>query len=162
MGLLDELLGGLAGGGLGQPVDRPPAQASAGMGNILTALLPVALAMLASRQGGGSTGVGGPGGAGGLGGLLDQFRRMGYARQADSWVSTGPNLPISPDVIGQVFGREGLSKIAAQAGVSEEQASAGLAKVLPEVVNHVTPEGREPDFDALTASVATLRRRLGA
>jgi uncharacterized protein YidB (DUF937 family) len=87
---------------------------------------------------------------------------MGYARQADSWVSTGPNLPISPDVIGQVFGREGLSKIAAQAGVSEEQASAGLAKVLPEVVNHVTPEGREPDFDALTASVATLRRRLGA
>jgi uncharacterized protein YidB (DUF937 family) len=159
MGLLDELLGGLARGGLGQGVDRSPSPAGGGTATVLMALLPVVLAMLANRQGGGSPGAG-AGGLGGLGGLLDQLRSTGYAAQADSWVGTGDNLPISPDVISQVFGRDGLSRIAAQAGVTEDEASAGLSQLLPNVVDRVTPEGRMPDFDSLVASVDDLQRRL--
>jgi uncharacterized protein YidB (DUF937 family) len=155
------------------------------MGNVLTALLPVVLGMLANRQGGPQAGfgpggggglgsilggmLGGGGGAGaamgglgGLGALLEQFQRAGYGEQANSWVSTGQNLPISPDVIGQIFGGGTLSQIAQQAGVTEEQASQGLSELLPEVVNHVTPGGTVPDLDSLTASVEALRQRLGA
>jgi uncharacterized protein YidB (DUF937 family) len=168
MGLLDELLGGLVRSGLGQPASqsagRPASQTGGAMGGVLMALLPVVLSMLASRPpGAGSAGAvpGGAGGAGGLGDLLDQFRRQGFGTQADSWVGRGANLPVSPDVISQVFGKERMAQIAAEAGVSEEEASAGLSQVLPEVVDRVTPEGRLPDLDGLTGSVDALQRRLG-
>ena len=171
MGLLDELLGGLAQGGLGQAMGQQPQQQprgggvggplGAGMGGgtsgILMALLPVVLAMLSGRQAGGGQqagmggmgdlggllgsvlGGGGGGGMGGLGGLLEQFQRMGYGEQANSWVGTGQNMAISPEVVAQIFGRDGLSQIAAQAGLSEADASAGLSELLPGVVKSPPP-----------------------
>jgi uncharacterized protein YidB (DUF937 family) len=164
MGLLDDLLGSVVRGGLGQPADRAAPQTRGAMGGVLVALLPVVLSMLASRRGvTGSAGAapGGAPGAGGLGDLLDQLRQQGFGQQADSWVGRGANLPISPDDIAQVFGRDRLAQIAAKAGVSQEEASAGLSQILPEVVDQVTPEGRVPDLDALAGSVDDLQRRLG-
>lgn len=186
MGILDDLLGSALGGAMGQMGGRPqaPAAGGGGMGNVLTALLPVVLGMLANRQGapqagfgagggglgsilggmlGGGAGAGaGMGGLGGLGALLEQFQRAGYGEQANSWVSTGQNLPIPADVMGQIFGGGALSQIAQQAGLTEEQTSQGLSELLPEVVNHVTPDGQVPDLDSLSASVEALRQRLGA
>ena len=187
MGLLDELLGGLAKGGLDQAMGRQPPRGrggsgqqpmgpqGGGMNSVLMALLPLVLSMLANRQGGGGLGrnmgntgntgntgnMGGMGGLGGLGGLLEQFQRMGYADQANSWVGTGSNLPISPEIIAQVFGRDGLSQLASQAGLTESEASVGLSQILPDVVDRLTPQGQMPDLDALVASVDALQRRLG-
>jgi uncharacterized protein YidB (DUF937 family) len=180
MGLLDELLGGLAqGAGLDQALGRQQPRGrggmgqsqvspqAGGMGGVMMALLPVILAMLANRGGGagggtgGRSGAGGMGDLGGLGGLLEQFQRMGYAEQANSWVGSGSNLPISPDIIAQVFGRDGLAQIASQAGLTESEASVGLSEILPEVVDRVTPQGQMPDLDSLVASVDALQRRLG-
>jgi uncharacterized protein YidB (DUF937 family) len=45
--------------------------------------------------------------------------------------------------------------------VSEQDASAGLSQLLPEVVDRMTPNGRVPDLDVLTASVDDLSRRFG-
>lgn len=168
MGLLEELLrGALSQGGPGQamrPAQAPATQPGAGMSGAVMALLPVVLGMLAKNQGG----HGGQGGAparsagmGGLGDILEQFTRAGFGDQARSWVSTGPNLPISPEVIAQVFGRDGLGRIASQTGLSEQQASAGLSEVFPEVVDRLTPQGQIPDLDSLSASVDDLQRRLG-
>jgi uncharacterized protein YidB (DUF937 family) len=116
--------------------------------------------ILGQVLGGGGAG-GGMGGTGGLGGLLEQFQRAGYGEQASSWVGTGQNQPIPADVIGQIFGQDGLAAIARQAGVSEADASAGLSQLLPEVVDRVTPNGEVPDLDQLTASVSDLSRRFG-
>jgi uncharacterized protein YidB (DUF937 family) len=161
MGLLDELLRGALQGGLGQAMGqqrRPAGPAGGGMAGTVIALLPIVLAMLNKRQGGrAASGAG----MGGLGGMLDQFQRAGYGEQARSWVSTGPNLPISPEILAQVFGRDGLAQIASQAGLSEQQASAGLTEVLPEVVDRLTPQGEMPDLDVLAASVGDMQRRLG-
>jgi uncharacterized protein YidB (DUF937 family) len=160
MGLLDELLGGLVRGGLGQGLGRAQAPAGGGgTGSVLMALLPVVLSMLASRQGGGAPSAGASG-FDGLGGLLEQLRRSGYGQQADSWVSTGENMPISPDAVTQIFGPGGLSRIAQQAGISEDEASVGLSQLLPDVVDRVTPQGQVPDFDSLVNSVDDLQRRL--
>jgi len=178
MGLLDELLGGLGQamgqqaprgrGGLGQPTGaQVPGGQAGGMSSVLMALLPLILSMLANRQGGGGlggnmgnkAGMGGMGGMGGLGSLLEQFQRMGYADQANSWVGTGSNLPISPEIVAQVFGRDGLSQIASQAGLTESEASVGLSQILPDVVDRLTPQGQMPDLDALVASVDDLERR---
>jgi len=136
---LGDLLSGLAGGG----------QQQAGGANLLTTLLPVVLAMLANH------------GGGGLGGLLQQFQAAGLGRQASSWVGTGDNMPITREQLASVLGHDRLSQLAAQAGVSEEQASDGLASLLPEVVNQLTPQGELPAENQLDDSLDSLRRSLG-
>jgi uncharacterized protein YidB (DUF937 family) len=103
MGLLDDLLGGMMGGAMGQgggqrPAGQRPAGPSAGagggMGNVLMALLPVVLSMLASR-GGGARQAGG----GGLGDILGQVRGGGAPRGSAG--GTGG------DILGELLGRGG-------------------------------------------------------
>ena len=163
MGLLDELLRGAIGGGLGQAMGRQqrPAAQGSNLTSVAMAVLPIVLGMMAKRQGGAPAPGRGMGGMGGMSDLLEQFQRAGYGEQARSWVGTGPNMPVSPDVMAQVFGADGLSKLAAQAGLSEQQASAGLTEVLPDVVDRLTPHGDVPDFDALSASLNDMQRRIG-
>jgi len=186
MGLLDDLLGQLAGGGtanLGPATNAPTPQTrggGAGMGKIMLALIPVVLAMMARRRqgdaagsdrssGGGGLGDilgqvlggGSGGGLGGLGGLLEQFQRAGFGDQARSWVSPGGNQPLPADALEQVFGRGGLAEIARRAGVSEQDASRGLSQLLPEMVDRVTPDGQVPDDSSLEASVESLAKRFG-
>lgn len=187
MGLLDDLLGGLAGQPMGGRGERAAPRGHAGgggMSQVLMALMPVVLGMLANRgtrgassqagfapEGGGGLGgilgqvLGGGavagGGPGGLGGLLEQLNRAGFSEQADSWVARGPNKPISPDAMTQIFGRDGLQHISRQTGISEDEATRGLSQLLPEVVDRVTPDGSMPDVDALRSSVDDLARRLG-
>jgi uncharacterized protein YidB (DUF937 family) len=183
MGLLDDLLAGFGEPGRAeQSTPQPQAPATGGMSNVMMALLPVVLAMLSNRgtgagsgqvagssRGGGDIGDllgallggSGSGGSGGLGGLLTQLQRAGFGQQADSWVSRGQNMPLPPDALEQVFGRGGMAEIARRAGVSEADATRGLSQLLPEVVDRVTPEGRVPDMDSLSASVDAMSRRLG-
>jgi uncharacterized protein YidB (DUF937 family) len=165
MGILDDLLGGLAGQAVGDRAQQQQTRApggGAGMSQVLTALMPIVLQLLSNRGAGGGSGTGGGiGAAGGLGGLLEQLQRTGFGEQADSWVSRGANKPISPDAMTQVFGHEGLEQISRQAGISPEEASRGLSALLPEVVDRMTPDGAVPDADALAKSVDDFVRRLG-
>jgi uncharacterized protein YidB (DUF937 family) len=181
MGLLDDLLGGLADQGMGGRAQRQPIPTGMGGGGqgggVLMALLPIVLSMLANRgsQGPGSqmrpAGAGGGlgdvlgqvlggGGGGGLGGLLEQLQHAGFGEQAESWVGRGANRPIPPDAWAQIFGREGLEQISRQAGITEDDASRGLSELVPEVVDRVTPNGEVPDIDVLRQSVNDLARRL--
>ena len=179
MGLLDDLLGSLAGQAAPQPQARAPqpgaAAGAGGMGSVMMALLPVVLAMLAQRRAGSTQAGAGAqpglgdllgsllgGSGGGLGDLIAGFERAGFGGQARSWVGRGDNQALPADAIEQVFGRGGLAEIARRAGVSEADASRGLSQLLPEVVDRVTPDGQVPQADALVASVEALRRRLGA
>ena len=97
---------------------------------------------------GGAAGAGAAGG--GLGGLLEQLQRAGLGAEADSWVSPGQNRPLPPDAIGKVFGRESVQEIARRTGYAEADVSRGLSQLLPEVVDHVTPNGQVPDLDNLS------------
>jgi uncharacterized protein YidB (DUF937 family) len=183
MGLLDDLLGQLAGGGaanFGPAADpRTTRGGGTGMEKIMMALIPVVLAMMARGRQGGAAGFdrsgrggglddilgqvlgGGSDRVGGLGGLLEQFQRAGFGDQTRSWVSTGRNLPIPEEAFEQVFGRGGLAEIARRAGVSEQDASRGLSQLLPEMVDRMTPDGRLPDEPALDAGVDALAKRFG-
>lgn len=136
-GGLSDVLGGMLGGTGG-------GAGAGGLGSVLGGVL-----------------AGGSGGAGGLGALLEQFQRAGFGEQASSWVSTGANLPLPPEAVGQVLGEDTLAQIARQAGVSEAEAGAGLAQLLPDVIDRVTPDGQAPDLDQLVASVADLTRQFG-
>lgn len=91
-------------------------------------------------------GQGLPGGAatGGLGDLIDHFRNSGLAKQADSWVSTGQNEPVDERQMGQALGPDLLDTLAQQTGLSRDELVKRLSQVLPQAVDHMTPEGRLP------------------
>lgn len=126
MGLLDSMLGSVLGGQSG-------AQA-APLGDALTQVI-----------GGLLTGGGGSGAAGGgLGGLVEQFQRAGLGEIIGSWISTGRNLPVSAEQIGQVLGSDTVAQIAQRLGVDPEQAAGQLSHILPEVIDRLTPNGQLP------------------
>ena len=164
MGLLDQILGGLTGGmqGEGQAPTGRSFGGGAG-GGAMMALLPIVLSMLSNRGGTGAVAapaMGGGGGMAGLGGLLQQLTQSGYGQQANSWVGTGANEPLPPQAWSKVFPPEQLSAIASQAGISEDEARQGLSQLVPEVVDHLTPQGQLPPEDQLLASIDRFASRL--
>jgi uncharacterized protein YidB (DUF937 family) len=115
--------GGLGGGGLG-----------GGLGDVL-------------KGGLGGLLAGGAAGSvisGGLGDLLKQFQQNGQGETANSWVSPGPNKQISSGDLASALGADQISNLMSQSGLSREELLSGLSQHLPEVVNHLTPDGRLP------------------
>jgi len=140
MGLLDGLLGQVMGGMMGG--GQPPMQAQA-----QNPLLQIVLQMLQQN--------------GGLSGMLGKMQQAGYGQQAQSWIGTGQNMPIDASVLSQIFGHGQLGQIAQQLGVSQEEASGGLAQMLPQVVDQMTPQGQVPDnhSDLVNQALAYLQKR---
>jgi uncharacterized protein YidB (DUF937 family) len=81
---------------------------------------------------------------GGLGGLVEAFEKAGLGQVAQSWVSTGANLPISADQIQAVLGSGPVAQFAEKLGVDPKLAAGQLAELLPQVVDHLTPNGKVP------------------
>jgi uncharacterized protein YidB (DUF937 family) len=104
-----------------------------------------------SGSSGGGFAGGGLGGAlgGGLGGLLDRFTQSGHGPIANSWVGTGPNQPIEPTQLNNALGQTTVSDLARQAGMSEQELLAQLSRVLPGVVDKLTPNGQLPPPSSL-------------
>ncbi|MFN3717245.1 MAG: YidB family protein [Thiobacillus sp.] len=88
---------------------------------------------------------------GGLAGLAQAFRQHGLGEQMNSWIGTGQNLPVSPEQIQAVFGSAQLGQIAGRLGMNEAQAAGGLAGLLPQVIDKLTPNGQLPQGDELLA-----------
>lgn len=84
------------------------------------------------------------GGLGGLGGLLDQFTRAGAGNAAQSWVGSGANQSVSPDQVTQALGPDVIGQIASQLGVGHRDAAGGIAHILPELIDKLTPNGQAP------------------
>jgi len=125
---LGSLLGGLLGGG-----GQGSTSGGAGAGNILGALLG------ALGGAGGQSNGGNP-----LGGLMEMFTKSGLVDQAQSWVGTGENKPVSGEQITQALPGETLQKVADQTGVSPREAADQIAQSLPQAVDKLTPTGRLP------------------
>jgi uncharacterized protein YidB (DUF937 family) len=82
--------------------------------------------------------------SGGLGDLLKQFQQNGHGDTVNSWVSQGPNKQISSDDLGRALGTDQINALSSQSGMSREELLAGLSQQLPDVINHLTPDGRLP------------------
>lgn len=132
MGLLDQILSGA----LGQQ------QAGAGQGNVMQ----LAMQLINSYPGG-------------LQGLIQALTQSGLGQQAQSWVSTGQNLPISPDQITAALGGGQLQGLARQLGMTQDQAAGGLADFLPQMVDQLTPNGSVQN-DVVDQGLSLLRSKL--
>ena len=88
--------------------------------------------------------------SGGLGDLLNQFQEKGHGDAADSWVSNGSNKQISPGDLGSALGADQIEALTSQSGLSRDELLQGLSKFLPDVVNHLTPDGQLPDENQMS------------
>lgn len=86
---------------------------------------------------------------GGLGGLVKAFEQQGLGTVVSSWISTGANLPISPDQITKGLGADAVNQFATHAGIAPESAGSTLASMLPQLVDKLTPNGKLPDSPQL-------------
>jgi uncharacterized protein YidB (DUF937 family) len=91
--------------------------------------------------------------SGGLGDLLKQLQQNGQGTAANSWVSPGPNKPISPNDLASALGADQISSLMSQSGLSRDQLLSGLSQHLPDVVNHLTPDGRLPTEDEVASRI---------
>ena len=78
---------------------------------------------------------------GGVEGLADKFQKGGAAEVFSSWVSTGDNKALATETLTQVLGSAQVQQLAQKMGVDPEQASAFIAKALPQVIDKLTPNG---------------------
>ncbi len=95
--------------------------------------------------------------AGGVSGLEQQFQQKGLGGVISGWIGNGANPPISGEQVVQVLGKDKITAIAAKAGLSEDQVANGITKLLPMVVDHLTPNGT-----ATATAPAEIEGALGA
>lgn len=97
---------------------------------------------------------------GGLPGLIDKFKNNGLGDIVTTWVGTGANQPITADQIIQAIGTERIQKIAGKLGMPESEVSAGLAAMLPQVIDKLTPKGTVPDAAVVEKGLNMLAEQL--
>lgn len=138
MGLLDDVLKNVTGTGTA---------ASPAADNSQSSLISAALSVLSNQSGG-------------INGLVQQFTSQGLGHVISSWISTGKNLPISPEQLQSVLGSDQVKEIAAKAGVSPQVAQGGLAQLLPQLIDHMTPNGEVPQGDLMSRGMELLKGKL--
>ena len=152
MGLLDDALGSAVPGG---NVSKP---------------LMIALTALLAARATGSGGLGnllGGGGAaaqtpqtapgqpqpsqpqggflGGLGSLVQRFQQSGHGDIINWWIGPGQNRAITPDQLHQALGPEAVNNLSQLTGAAPHDLVSELSRILPGVVDRLTPQGRMPD-----------------
>jgi uncharacterized protein YidB (DUF937 family) len=100
------------------------------------------------------------GGIGGVQGLVERFQQHGMGGQVQSWLGDGDNQPVSGAQVRQAIGQENVEQVAQGAGVSQQEASDGIAKILPHAVDQLTPGGQVPQGDDLTSRLGGLAGKL--
>jgi len=140
MGLLDELM--------------KNAPAIAGQLAKNPQLLAAALSLLSSKQGS-------VGGTGGLGALVGAFQQKGMGDMMSSWISKGPNPPVSASQLQDVLGTDVLGQFAKKAGVPSGDAGSVLAGLLPSLIDQLTPDGQLPQGNSLEGTIGSLLGALG-
>ncbi|MGH8094191.1 MAG: YidB family protein [Chthoniobacterales bacterium] len=85
--------------------------------------------------------------SGGVQGLMNQFSQAGLGNVFSSWVSNGPNPPVTAEQIQQVLGSDQVKALANKFGLDPAQVSHAVAEHLPTVVDKLTPSG---NIDAST------------
>ena len=152
MGLLDDVLGSaLPGGGLAKPLVIGLAAllgakaVGGGLGNLLGGTGPAGQIPPAAPPAL-PTSPGQPQGAlfGGLSGLLQNFQQSGHGEVMNSWIGPGQNQPIAPDQLHQALGPDAVNNLSRLTGLPADQLVSELSRVLPGVVDKLTPQGRIP------------------
>ncbi len=99
-----------------------------GKGMLVAALLPMVLSWIQRN--------------GGLSGALSKVTSMGHDSQARSWMSNHElNDNLDPNDVSRLFDESDIKQVAAHTGANDMEVRQGLAELLPEIMNQLTPHG---------------------
>ncbi len=82
------------------------------------------------------------GGVQGIATIVQNFEKNGLGQIVQSWVSTGQNLPVTAEQVQQGLGETQVQHIATAANMTPQETSTQLAKILPQLVDRVSPDGQ--------------------
>lgn len=121
-------LGSILGSVLGSQSQQQSQSGGFNKGVLLLALLPIVLGFIQSN--------------GGLSGVLAKFSGNGLDNKAQSWVNidTDNDGLDAGDVLG-LFGQDAINQACQQTGANQDQVCQGIAELLPQVVDGLTPQG---------------------
>lgn len=88
--------------------------------------------------------LGGTGDELNIAGLVGKLKGNGLASLAQSWLGNGANEAISGGQVSAMLGDADVSSFAARLGLEREQASAGLAGMLPRLIDENSRDGNLP------------------
>jgi uncharacterized protein YidB (DUF937 family) len=77
--------------------------------------------------------------------LLARFEQGGFADLVRSWVGNGRNAPIEPQQVGQALGPQTVNDLSRNTGLPRDNLLGELARLLPSVIDRLTPQGKLPD-----------------
>ena len=122
-------LGNILGSVLGSQ-KQAPVQSGGGFnkGALLLALLPIVLGFIQSN--------------GGLSAMLAKVTGSGLNNQAQSWVGIDKDNDglDAKDILG-LFGQDAINSACQSTGANQDQVCQGIAELLPQVVDGLTPQG---------------------
>jgi uncharacterized protein YidB (DUF937 family) len=133
MGILDEMAKGVLGKTLGGGSSQNP-------------LMDIVMSLITNPQ------------SGGLQGLIQTFKEKGLEDAMSSWISTGENQSVSGDQMQHALGSNFIQQIAQQLGSSKSEVSGGLANLLPDIIDKLTPTGKLPEGDQLLQGLEMLKK----
>ena len=133
MGILGEMVKGLLGKVLGGGSSQNP-------------LMDIVMGLITNPQ------------SGGLQGLIQTFKEKGLGDAMSSWISTEKNQPVSGDQIQNALGGNLIQQIAEKLGSSKSEVSGGLANLLPDMIDKLTPNGKLPEGDQLSQGLKMLKK----
>ncbi len=134
MGFLDEMAKGVLGKVLGGGTSQNP-------------LMDIVFGLISNPQ------------TGGLQGLIQTFKEKGLGDAVSSWISTGENQAVSGGQIQHALGGNFIQQIAEKLGSSGSEVSGGLANLLPEIIDRLTPNGSLPESNQLQQSLELLKQK---
>jgi len=99
---------------------------------------------------------------GGVAGLQQKFQQAGLGGVVEGWISNGPNPAVTPAQTAQVVGDDKIAEVAAKTGLPQDQVTSAISKLLPMVVNELTPNGTVPQHDSalLNLAMGALKSKL--
>jgi len=133
MGLLDELAGSVLGGSGGARNDQ--------MGALVRGVLDAL-----------DDDPGGPG----LDGLQRRFDQAGQGDVFSSWIGSGQNRSIGPDLLSQILRGSPLESVTQRAGLGGAAGATVLAQLLPMLIDKLSPRGQMPQQSEVRSTGAEI------
>lgn len=93
---------------------------------------------------------------GGFGGVVSSLQDSSIGQQVQSWVSNGPNLPVSPSQVADALGADRMKQLAEQSGLSVDDVASSLSQLLPSLIDKLTPTGQVPGADQLQSLLSKI------
>lgn len=100
---------------------------------------------------------------GGFSGFARRFQDQGLGHLVQSWIGTGPNQPITPNQVQDVFGSSVIDSIGKRLGLDTTAAATAISGVLPTMIDRVSSNGLAPTGlpETLKSWLASAGERLG-